>query len=243
MKPDSTFRHFGRTAARWHAVAVIVFAASAAYATNLVPAARQTNPVLLTGAMVVTVSGATHERADVLLVDGKIAQIAPTIAAPAGAEVIDVKGKRVYPGFIAAQTVLGLVEISSARQTVDSAETGTINPNARTQTALNPDSELLPVARANGVLTALAVPAEKATGAAKGNLIAGTSTLIRLDGWTWEDLTVRASVGMHVYWPAMRLNRDAKNETKPFKLTADSINTKVRGLMHMMMTMPEYQLA
>ena len=39
------------------------------------------------------------------------------------------------------------------------------------------------------------------------------------------------------------MNRDQKGEAKPFKLTADSINSKVRGLMHMMMTMPEYQLA
>ncbi len=189
----------------------LVFSASLAHASNLVPAARQKKPLLLTGGMVVTVSGVTHDKADVLIVDGKIAQIAPTIAAPAGADVIDVKGKRVYPGFIAAQTVLGLVEISGARQTVDSAETGALNPNARTQTALNPDSELLPVARANGILTALSVPAEKASGAARGQLIAGTSTLIRLDGWTYEDLTLRAAVGMHVYWPGMRLNRDSKN--------------------------------
>ena len=39
------------------------------------------------------------------------------------------------------------------------------------------------------------------------------------------------------------LSRDQKNENKPFKLTNDTINSKVRGLMHMMMTMPEYQLA
>ena len=200
-----------------------------AHATNLVPAARQTKPVLLTGGTIVTVSGATLDRADVLLVDGKIAQVAAKITAPAGAEVIDVKGKRVYPGLIDAQTLLGLVEISGARQTVDSAEIGAINPNARTQTALNPDSELIPVARANGVLTALAVPAEKASGAPKGNLIAGTSTLIRLDGWTWEDLTLRAPVGMHVYWPAMRLSRDAKN-AKSLTAQQKEIDGEVRTL-------------
>jgi hypothetical protein len=96
------------------------------------------------------------------------------------------------------------MEIGSARQTNDVAENGPINPNARTQTALNPDSEHLPVTRANGILTALAVPAERAATGARLNLIAGTSTLIRLDGWTWEDLTLRPAVAMHIYWPTMR---------------------------------------
>ncbi len=176
-------------------------------ATPLIPAARQTKPLLLSGGTVVTVSGSVLAATDVLVVDGRISRIAQKISPPAGTEVIDLKGKYVYPGFIAAQTMLGLVEISGQRQTVDSSEIGAINPNVRTQTALNPDSELIPVARANGVLTALAVPAERASGVTRGNLIAGTSTLIRLDGWTWEDLTLRAPLALHVYWPVVRLNR------------------------------------
>ncbi|MSU49090.1 MAG: hypothetical protein EXS37_08410 [Opitutus sp.] len=188
---------------------------SVAQATNLVPAARQTKPLLLTGGTVVTVSGPVLAPADVLVVDGKISRIGPSIPAPAGAEVINVKGRYVYPGLIAAQTHLGLTEISALRQTVDTAELGAINPNARTQTAINPDSELIPVARANGVLTALVVPAERASGAPRGNLIAGTSTLIRLDGWTWEDLTIRAPLGLHVFWPVVRLNRPDRNAKAP----------------------------
>ena len=192
---------------------VAFLCASVAFATpTLVPGPKQTKPVLLKGATVVTVSGPTRPSADVLLANGKIAQIAPSIAAPAGAEVIEAKGRFVYPGLIAAQTVLGLVEVAGARQTVDTAETGSINPNARTQTAINPDSELIPVARANGVLTALTVPADRAAGATKRNLLAGTSTLIRLDGWTWEDLTLHAGVGMHVYWPALRINTEGRGK-------------------------------
>lgn len=181
-----------------------MLAAPAFAASNIVPGARQQKPILLRDAKVVTVSGPVHERADVLLVDGRIAQVGPRLAAPAGAEVINVAGKSVYPGLIAAHTHLGLMEIGSARQTTDTAEIGPINPNARTQTALNPDSEHLPVTRANGILTALAVPAERAGATARRNLIAGTSTLIRLDGWTWEDLTLRANIAMHIYWPSMR---------------------------------------
>ncbi len=224
-----TFAHGTARLGRGLALGMAAGLLACAQASNLLPAPRQKAPVLLTSGMVVTVSGATHAKADVLLVDGKIAQIAPTIAPPAGAEVIDVKGKRVYPGLVDAQTLLGLVEISGARQTVDTAEVGAINPNARTQTALNPDSELIPVARANGVLTALTVPAERVSGAPRGNLIAGTSTLIRLDGWTWEDLTLRAPVGLHVYWPGMRLNRDAKN-AKSLPAQQKEIDTELRTL-------------
>ena len=38
----------------------------------------------------------------------------------------------------------------------------------------------------------------------RGGLIAGSSALVRLDGWTWEDMTVRAPVGMHISWPKLR---------------------------------------
>lgn len=181
-------------------------ASLAAASPNLVPAPRQTKPILLSGGQVVPVSSPALESADVLIVDGRIAQVAARIAPPAGAEVIDVKGRSVYPGLIAAHTQLGLMEIGSARATNDVAEYGPLNPNARTQTALNPDSEHLPVTRANGILTALVTPADRPGAGAPLNLLAGTSTLIRLDGWTWEDLTVRPAVAMHLHWPSMRLS-------------------------------------
>src|SRR5687768_5939156 len=110
-------------------LAVAVTAASPA-APGILPAPAQTKPVLLSGGTVFTVSGPVLEQSDVLFVDGRIAQIGRQIAPPAGAEIIDVRGKCVYPGLIAAHTQLGLMEISSARQTIDIAEGGPINPNA-----------------------------------------------------------------------------------------------------------------
>ena len=59
--------------------------------------------------------------------------------------------------------------------------------------AINPDSELLPVARAGGVLTALSVP--------RGGLIAGTSAVIQLDGFSNDDMAVMPAAGVHLYWP------------------------------------------
>lgn len=158
-----------------------------------VPGQPQTRPIVLTGGTVHPVSGPTIERGHVVFDGGKITAVGTEVAVPAGAEQIDVTGKHVYPGLIDADTGLGLIEIPSVRATRDAAETGEINPNARAQVAINPDSELIPVARANGVLSVLSVPV--------GGLLTGTSALVNLDGWTWEEMTVQAPVGLHINWP------------------------------------------
>ena len=178
------------------------FVASAA-ASTIIPANRPAKTVLLKGGDVHPVSGPMLAKTDLLMVDGKIARLGAGLTAPAGAEVIDVTGRRIYPGLISASTTIGLEEIGAVRATVDTAEIGAINPNAKTQHAFNPDSELIPVARANGLLTVHTTPvAASGEGPQAAGLIAGTSALMRLDGWIWEDMTVRARVGVHVYWPA-----------------------------------------
>ena len=182
--------------------ASLALLALVAHASDSIPVAKPGKPLLLRGATVHTVSGADLAETDVLMRDGKIVAIGAKIAVPAGVTVVDVTGKHVYPGLISAVSGMGLTEHGSVRGSVDLAETGALNPNARAQPALNPDSDHIPVSRANGILTALSVP--MSTG-----LLAGTSTLIRMDGWTWEDLTLRAAVALHIYWPSMAVNRDA----------------------------------
>lgn len=185
-----------RVVSRWAAaccLALCLLAPRTARAVPEVPGAPQTQPIALVGGTVHPVSGPNIEGGTVVFVDGRIAAIGADVAIPDGALRVDVSGKHVYPGLIDADTGLGLIEIPSIRATRDGAEVGEINPNVRAQVAVNPDSELLPVARANGVLAVLSVPT--------GGLLTGTSALIRLDGWTWEEMTVRAPVGMHITWP------------------------------------------
>lgn len=181
---------------------------SAARATKLaltLCAALAATPVLaatlFTGAKIHPVSSAPIDNGQ-LLIDGEriVAVGADLSAQAAGAERVDLSGRWVVPAFIAANTVMGLTEIETVRGSVDVAETGAINPNARAQVAVNPDSELLPVARANGVLYAHVVPQ-----AGQGGVISGQSALIRMDGWTWEEMTVAAPVGVHLMWPSTRL--------------------------------------
>ncbi len=161
------------------------------------PAGPQAYPIALTGGTVHTVSGDVIEGATVLFEAGVITGIGTDLALPDNTQVIDVTGKHVYPGLIAAPTTLGLTEIGSVRATQDNIEIGDITPSVRAVTAVNPDSEYFPVGRANGILTALTMPS--------GGLIAGLSGLIALDGWTTEDMTLDATVGLHVRWPSYRV--------------------------------------
>lgn len=194
---------------RKHSHAVIIFAVVVflALAPNLsfsqnygqIPAMPQTQPVALIGATVHPVSAAPIENATIVFERGKIIALGQNVAIPANAKRIDAKGKHVYPSLIAANTTLGLIEIGSVRATVDMSETGPINPNVRAEVAVNPDGEMIPVTRSNGVALAVSVP--------QGGLISGTSAMLMLDGWTWEQMTMKAPLGLHVNWPNMTLRR------------------------------------
>ena len=175
-------------------IGLALFAAPAR-SSDEVPGAPQPAPLLLTGGDVYTVSGEIIAGGQVLFDRGKIVAVGKDVQAPSDVKRVDVSGKRVYPGLFAVANDLGLSEIRSVRGSLDAAETGDLNPNARAEVAINPDSELIPVARANGVLLNLTAP--------EGSVIPGTSAVIQLDGWTWEDLTVKAPVAVHLTWPRM----------------------------------------
>lgn len=169
--------------------------AASALASTQIPSKAQDHPIALVGGTVHPVSGPEIAGAIVLFERGKIVAIGKDVSIPAGAEQIDVTGKHVYPGMIDANTTIGLIEVGAARATNDMAESGQINPNVKAQVAVNADSELFPVARSNGVTLALAVP--------QGGLVSGQSALIEMDGWTWEEMTLKSPVAMHINWPNM----------------------------------------
>jgi imidazolonepropionase-like amidohydrolase len=185
----------------------ILFCLASALASDEIPAPPQVKPIAIRGATIHPVSGADIANGTIVFDKGRIIAIGAEAAVPADAEVIDATGKHVYPGLISANTVLGLTEISAVRSTVDFQESGQINPNARSATSLNPDSELIPVTRSNGILTALSVP--------EGGLISGQSAIVRMDGWTPAELTIRAPAALHVRWPNMKINRDPRTPKTP----------------------------
>lgn len=175
-------------------VLVLIFAFKLA-ASDIIPGKPQNKPIALVGGTIHTITNGTIENGIVLFDKGKIVAVGKDVNIPKDAEIIDVKGKHVYPGLINAFTTIGLIEIGAVRATRDVTEVGLVNPNVRAEVAFNPDSEHPPVTRANGITMALVVPT--------GELIAGQSALMMLDGWTWEEMTLKAPVGLHIYWPRM----------------------------------------
>lgn len=163
-----------------------------------IPAKPQDHPIALVGGTVHPVSGPEIANGTVLFENGKITAVGAGVTLPAGTEKIDVSGKHIYPGLVDARSVIGLTEIGSVRGTNDLAEVGSINPNVRAEVAVNPESEIIPVTRANGVTTAVTMPS--------GGTICGTAAALALDGWTWEEMTLRAPVGLVVNWPSMTIN-------------------------------------
>ncbi len=168
---------------------------AAVLACALLPNVARAEVVALTGGTVHPVSGPAIANGTVLVDGKKITAVGAGLSVPAGAKVVDCTGKHVYPGFVHANTALGLQEISTIQGADDTQETGNVNPNQRAEVMYNPDSDFLPVTRLNGVTTVLTIPG--------GGAIRGTSALMHLDGWTQEDITVRAPVALHVQWPNM----------------------------------------
>ncbi|MBL8306929.1 MAG: amidohydrolase family protein [Rubrivivax sp.] len=178
--------------------------AGAARASEQVPPPPQRVPLLVTNATLHPVAAPDIANGRMLVDGGRIVALAgpgqPLPATATPPQVLDLGGAHVYPGFIAASSTLGLVEVSGVAVTVDSTERAPISPGARALVAINPDSELLPVARSNGVLTALVTPQGPAGGG-----ISGTSALVQLDGWTWEDMALVPEAALHVALPSLRL--------------------------------------
>ena len=169
------------------------FLTSGLIASDQIPGAPQKRPIIIRNATIHTVSGETIQNGCVLFKDGKIIEIGVNLSFPGDADVIEGKGQHVYPGLMESFSSIGLVEIDSIRASIDSTEIGNLNPNVRAAVAFNPDSEAIPVARANGVLTAVTAPS--------GGLISGRAAVMVLDGWTWEGMTLLPDAAMAATWP------------------------------------------
>ncbi len=148
----------------------------------------------IVNARIVTVSGATIENGTVVIQNGKIAAVGAGVTIPGGAEKIDGKGLTVFPGMIDAGTNLGLAEIPlGVNGSVDVAETGTMNANAKAIKGINPHSSHVEVARINGITSVLSMPT--------GGLISGQATVIDLLGSTQADMALVGEFGLVINFP------------------------------------------
>ena len=184
---------------------IISISATLAIATSVfgqstqVPAPPQSSSLLIHNATVHPVSDDHPTAIDegwVRFEDGRITAMGegePPKTAMDDATIVDAQGLSLVPGFISGPSQIGLLEVEQVDATDDRRERASQSPEAAAWIAINPDSDLIPVARAGGVLHTLAMPI--------GGTIPGRASVLRMDGWTTEDLALVRDAGMIVSWP------------------------------------------
>lgn len=197
----------------------VLVAATGIRGSDQIPGAVSDRPIALVGGTVHTVSGGSIVGGAVLIEGEKIVAVGADIEIPEGAVWVDTDGMHVYPGLIEAHSQLGLVEVNSVPGSVDHREVGNLNPNVRAEVAVNPDSERIPVARASGILVAHVVPT--------GGTISGTSAVMQLDGWTFEEMTLSTPAGLHVRWPGMQVAHNDPKVASDRKAARDRVLRRI----------------
>lgn len=163
---------------------------------TVLPAAPQKGTMFIKNATIHVGNGTVIENGVIQIKDGKIEKVGSDIVIPQdNPNVIDAKGKQVYPGVILPVSNLGLVEISAVRASNDARELGEMNPNVRSIVAYNTDSKVINTLRSSGILLANIVP--------QGSFLAGSSSVVQLDAWNYKDASYKTDAGMHLYMPLL----------------------------------------
>jgi imidazolonepropionase-like amidohydrolase len=191
---------------------------------NVYPAPKQNKAVLLKNAIVHIGNGKVLNNMQILMQQGIIVAIDKLVVAPADANSIDCSGKHIYPGLIAPISALGLIELGAVKASRDAYEFGDYNPNMRSIVAYNTDSKVINTVRSNGILLAQVVP--------QGGIISGSSSVVQLDAWNWEDAAYKTDIGIHIHIPNLVYRKpwwddNAKDEDPEFIKRATE---KITGL-------------
>jgi imidazolonepropionase-like amidohydrolase len=178
---------------------ILVFVLSLSIHTNAqTPAKKQTKSVLILNATAHLGNGQIIENSAIGFKDGKITLVADSklikLSKDAYETTIDATGKHVYPGFIAPNSTLGLVEIDAVKSSDDEEEIGSFNPNVRSIIAYDANSKVIETVRPNGILMAQITP--------RGGRISGSSSIVQLDAWNWKDALIKENDGIHLNFPA-----------------------------------------
>ena len=188
---------------------VILLFTSTAFAQNPAPASGTPKRILLFGGTAHLGNGKVIEASAIGLKEGIISFVMDAKGFKPDRNsfdtIIDCSGKQIYPGFIALNTDLGINEIELVRSTNDFREVGSVNPGARTLIAYNTDSKITPTVRSNGILLAQIAP--------QGGMLSGTSSVVKLDGWNWEDAAYQTDEGVWMNWPSMQIYHFSPNDS------------------------------
>lgn len=189
------------------------------------PAPAQTKGVLLVGGTAHLGNGQVIENAaigfdkGVFTFVGKATEVGDKFK---GYEQVKTDGKQIYPGLIIMNSQTGLVESSGLKQTVDNQETGDLNPSVRAAVAYNSESEIIPAARANGVLLGQIVP--------EGGIVSGLSSVMQFDAWTWKDAIYQGDEGLWMTWPPMYSRGGRYGAASQAMIVSETYDENVRKL-------------
>ncbi len=163
---------------------------------SVYPSQENKGLLFITNGTVHVGNGTVLENATIKINNGKIVEVGTNIAIPSNdAQVINAKGKQVYPGLILSSSDVGLKEISNGvRASNDYQEIGEYNSDVRSITAYNTDSRVINVLRSNGILLASVNP--------EGGVITGSSSVVQFDAWNWEDAVYKMDAGIHLNMPS-----------------------------------------
>jgi len=190
-----------------------------------IPAPKQSEPIALVGGTIHTLAGDVIENGTLLFEEGKITAIGTNVNVPSGARTKDVSGKHIYPGLIDSYNQMGIYEIGAVGMTVDVNEQGSINPNILPERAFHPESRHIGIARSAGVLTSVTSPG--------GGIISGQSSAMKMDGWAWDEMTLKSGTGLIVNWPNpgsdnyednLRRVKDAFADAKAYRTAREAMN-------------------
>ncbi|HET8886127.1 MAG TPA: amidohydrolase family protein [Salinimicrobium sp.] len=197
-------------------IIALLFAFTSSLYAQQTPGEAQKGVISIIGATAHIGNGEIIENSLIIFENGKIKHVVDATTSklsPMG-KIIDASGKHIYPGFIAANTTLGLVEIDAIRPSNDEDEIGEMLPHVRSIAAYNAESLIVESMRPNGVLVAQIAP--------RGGRISGTSSIVQLDAWNWEDAVIKENDGIHINWPnSFRRGRTWRGEEPGIKPNED----------------------
>ena len=187
-------------------VVVMVFIAMGTQAQIGSPAPKQSKPVVIYGPTIHIGDGRILKNGNIRFENGNITAIdsGNVDLTKSEVEYINAQNKHLYPGLIAPNTIVGLSEIDAVRSTRDHTEVGENNANVRSIIAYNTDSKIIPTLRSNGVLMVQVTPS--------GGSLSGSSSIVQLDAWNWEDAAVKMDDALHINWPYLSASRGRNSE-------------------------------
>ena len=191
---------------------------------NISPAKPQTKKTIVMGAKLHVGNGKVIDNSYLIFDKGKITGVGDATVARinmSDATIINANDKHIYPGFIAPITNLGLIEISAVKATLDYSEIGDFNPHIRALVAYNTDSKVPATIRSNGVLMAQITP--------QGGTISGSSSVVQLDAWNWEDAAIKKDDAMHLNWP---VTPKFKNTGNRAAVSVDALKERTKTILN-----------